>query len=79
MCLYWFKKQYNTVMESDQVHFILFNVDTRHWKVINDSNVKMSKLVKETLGITVLDSACSETIVRKRWFDIFFDMFKWPR
>ena len=33
----------------------------------------MSRLVRETLGIAVLDSACSQTVARKLWFDIFFD------
>ena len=55
----------NTVMESDQVHFTLFNVDTSYRHVIDDSNIKMSKLVTETLGMAVLDSACSWTVVRK--------------
>ena len=41
--------------------------------VINDSNIKMSKLVGEALGMAMLDSAYSQTITRKLWFDIFFD------
>ena len=34
----------------------------------------MSKLVRETLGMTILDSVCSRTVARRLWFDIFFDM-----
>ena len=52
----------NIVMGSDQVHFTLFNDDTCDQNVINDSNIKMSKLVRETLGMTVLDSACSQIV-----------------
>ena len=63
----------NTVMESDQVHFTLFNVDTHYQNVINDSIIKMFKLERETLGMAVLDSACSRTVIGKQWFDIFFD------
>ena len=33
----------------------------------------MSKLVRETLGMAVLDSACSRTVAKKLWFDNFFD------
>ena len=29
--------------------------------------------MRETLGITVLDSACSHTVAGKLWFDMFFD------
>ena len=61
-------------MDLDQVHFILFNVDTHYWNVINDSNFKMFKFVRETLYMAVLDSACSWTVVGKLWFDFFFDM-----
>ena len=57
-------------MESDQIHFTLFNVDTHYQNIINDSNIKMSKLGRETLGIAVLDSACSHTVAGKLWFDI---------
>ena len=32
----------NTVLNSDQVHLTLFNADTRHRIVINDSNIKTS-------------------------------------
>ena len=60
-------------MESDHVHFTLFNVDTFYQNIINDSNIKMSELVRETLGMTVLDSACSRIVAGKLWFDIFFD------
>ena len=62
-----------TVVESDQVHLTLFNVDTHYQNVIHDSNIKMSNLVKKILGMAVLDSACSWTIARKLWFDIFFE------
>ena len=31
----------------------------------------MAKLVKETPGMAVLDSACSWTVARKLWFDNF--------
>ena len=48
-------------MELDQVHFTLFNVDTHYRNIINDSNIKMSKLVRETLGMDMLDLACSRT------------------
>ena len=41
--------------------------------MINDSNIKISNLVKEILGRAVLDSACSEAVVDKIWFNIFFD------
>ena len=34
----------------------------------------MSKLVRETLSMAMLDSACSQTVARKLLFDIFFDM-----
>ena len=64
----------NTVMESDHVHFTRFNLDMGYQNVINDSNIKMSKLVRETLSIAVLDSACSWTVEGNLWFDIFFDM-----
>ena len=33
----------------------------------------MSKLVRETLGMAVWNSACSHTVTGKLWFDIFFD------
>ena len=52
-------------MESDQVHLTLFDVDTHHRNVIKNSNIKMSKAVRETLGTAVLDSAYSQTVVRK--------------
>ena len=55
----------NTVIDSDQVHFTLFNMDTCYQNVINDSNRKTSKLVRETLDMAVLDSACSGTVTRK--------------
>ena len=32
----------------------------------------MSKFVRKTLGLAVLDSACSRTVAGKLWFDIFF-------
>ena len=32
---------------------------------INDSNIKMSELVRETLGMAVLDSACFRTVAGK--------------
>ena len=51
----------------------MFNVDIHYWNVINDSNIKISKLVRETLGMVVLDSACSRTFAGKQWFDIFFE------
>ena len=60
-------------MESDQVHLTLFDVDTHYPNVIKNSNIKMSKVVRETLGTAVLDSTCSQTVVRKLWLDIFFD------
>ena len=60
-------------MESDKVHFTLFNVDRRYQNVLNDSNIKMSKFVRETLGMAVLDSACFRIVAGKLWFDIFFD------
>ena len=62
----------DTVMQSDRVHFTLFNVDTHYINAINDSNIKMSKLVRETLGMVVLDSACFRTVAGELWFDIFF-------
>ena len=67
------RNKINTIMESDQINFILFNVDAHYWNVINDSNIKMSKLVREAHGMAVLDSACSQIVARKLWFDIFFD------
>ena len=51
----------NTVVDSDQVHNSLFNVNSPNRTLINDSNIKMSNLVKETFGRTVWDSACSQT------------------
>ena len=60
-------------MESDQVHFTLFNVGTCYWNVIKDLIIKISKFVRETLDMALLDSACSWTVARKLWFDIFFD------
>ena len=36
--------------------------------------MKISKLVRETLGMAVFNSACSQSVARKLWFDIFFDM-----
>ena len=62
----------NAIIESDQVHFTLFNVDPRYQNIINDTNIKMSKIVRETLCMAVLDSACSWTVAGKQWFDIFF-------
>ena len=60
-------------MESEWIHFTLFDVDTHYWSVINDSNIRMSKLVRETLDIAVLNSDCSLIVAKKLWFDIFFD------
>ena len=60
-------------MNSDQVQFTLFNGDTHYQNIINDLNIKMSKLVRETLGMAVLDSACSLTVAGKLGFDIFLD------
>ena len=60
-------------METDQVHFTLFNVDTCYRNIINDSNIKMSKLLRETLGMAVMDLTSSQTFARKMGFDIFFD------
>ena len=34
----------------------------------------MSKIVRKTLGMAVLDSAYSQTVAGRLWFDIFFDM-----
>ena len=41
--------------------------------VINDSIIKMSNIVGDTLGMSVLDSVCSRTVAERLWFDIFFD------
>ena len=63
-----------TVIDSNQVNFSLFNEDTHYQNVINDSNIKMPKLVRDTLGMAVLDSGCSWAVATKLWFDIFFVM-----
>ena len=55
----------NTVMNSDQIHFTLFDMDTNYQNIINESNIKISKLVKETLGMAVLDSAYFQRVARK--------------
>ena len=66
----------NTVVESDQIHFTLFNVSSHYQNVMNDSNIKMSMLLREKLAMMLLDSASSWTVVGKLGFDIFFDMLK---
>ena len=55
-----------------QVHFSLFNVELRNWTLINDSNIKMSTLMK-TQGKAVLNSACSWSVVGEIWLKVFFD------
>ena len=57
-----FGNNINTVMKSDQIHFTLFNKDKRYRNVINDSNIKISKLVRETFGMAVMDT-CRKTVV----------------
>lgn len=72
---FYSRNNINTVVDKDQVNFTLFNVDSCYRTLINDSysNVKMSNLVKETLGMAVLDSACSQTVAGEIWFNVFFD------
>ena len=66
----------NVIVESDQLHMTLFNVDTPYQTLINqttisDSKVKMSNLEKESLGMDVLDSEWSRTVAN--WFNVFSD------
>ena len=65
----------NTVVDSDQVHFSLFSVNSRYQTLIKDSNIKMFNLVKETRNKAVFDSACSLTAAREISFNVFYD--KW--
>ena len=62
----------NTVVDSDLVHFLLFNVDSHHLTLVNDSDIKISYLVKETLGQAVLVSAYSQTVAGEIWFNILW-------
>ena len=69
-CISFSSRNYiNNVMNSDQVHFTLFNVDS----LINDLNIKISSLVKKALGRAVLDSASSQTVAGEIWFNTFLD------
>ena len=52
----------NTVVDSDQIHFPLFNFNSHYWMLINNSNIKMFSFVKETFGSVVLDSTCLWTV-----------------
>ena len=64
------RKNTNTVMDSNQVHVTLFNVDTHYRNVINDSNIRMPDIVGDTLGMSVLDSVYSRTFSLV-WFCFF--------
>ena len=41
---------------------------------VSESKQKVSLLLKETLGMAVLDTACSSTIAGRTWFDSFCEM-----
>ena len=58
----------NIFVDSDQVYFSLFNVNSYHQAWINHSNIKISHLVKEALGRAVLDSLCAWTVAGEFWF-----------
>ena len=63
----------NTIMDSDQVRFSLFNVDLCFRTLIYDFKIKMFNLVKETQGKVDLDFAYSKTAVKGIWLNVFFD------
>ncbi len=49
---------------TQEVHITLFSAKTEE---------NMSTLVKETLGMAVLDSGCSKTVVGKQWLELYID------
>ena len=61
-----------TVVDSDQVYFYLFNVNSPYRTLINDSNI-ISSLMKDMRGRAILDFECSQTVVGEIFLNVFSD------
>ena len=74
-------KNVNVVCDekTDEIHVTLFsneikNIDTfcdQSFSIENLNFNKMPTLLKETLGLAVIDSACSRTVMGVTWFEVF--------
>ena len=65
--------------KTDEIHVTLFsnevkNIDSfcdQSFSIENLNFNKMPTLLKETLGLAVIDSACSRTVMGATWFEVF--------
>ena len=65
----------------EQVHYTLINIasegktEIAHTTLMNvDESNQLSSLVKDTLGMAILDSGCMKTVVGEKWLSIYFNM-----